>query len=104
MGASSACAAPPHPVRVSASFFPGSLPGLASLGLSPTLGSCPGYFNLFLSILVLKVALWVSGTPIASPAGEVTTELSRNDPGSGPGSWQWALTPLFLICRPHPQA
>lgn len=50
-------------------------------------GSCQCYFNFIcfpVSRLVPKVVLWVSGTPGASSAGEVTTELTRNDPLGGP--------------------
>lgn len=50
-------------------------------------GNCQCYFNFIcfpVSRWVPKVVLWVSGTPGASPAGEVTTKLTRNDPLGGP--------------------
>lgn len=80
--------------------------------LSPTrsLGSCLCYFNFIcfsISRLVPKVVLWVSGTPGASSAGEVTTELTRNDPLGGPAqAWLRQGTgsgaPATPTPTPHP--
>lgn len=92
-----------------------SMPLLGLPCPSLSLGSCRGYFSFIyfpISILVSKVALWVSGTPGASPVEEVTTELSRNDPLGGPaqvwlkqGAGSWIPSPSsHLLLPPHPQA
>lgn len=95
----------PHPTRVSVGLFPGPLPGLGARVSALSSGSRWCYFNFIcfpVSSLVPKVVLWVSGTPGASLAEEVTTELTRNDLLGGParawlkqgmGDWGPAVSP-----------
>lgn len=90
----------------SAGVLPGPFPGPVCL-IPTQSGKLPVLFQLCFPVsrLVPQVVLWVSGTPGASPAGEITTELTRSDPLGGPaqawlrqgtGNWGPAPPPLQL--------